>query len=122
MSLRTCAVLYSLVAVTVAHAGADAGRDVLTSFYGNTLISRDRGVVSYFYYRPDHTFSGKVPAYYMVFKGTWYQRPDGTICRVFDPPLPTLKNPDCGPMLVAKVGDLEREPNGDAEKLVAGIQ
>lgn len=96
--------------------------DTLASFYGNTLVCRDGGIESHFYYRPDHTFSGKVPAYYMEFKGTWKQMADGSICRVFDPPLPTLKNPDCGPVFVRKIGDKNRQPDGHAEKLVAGIQ
>lgn len=101
---------------------AFADGDLLQSFFGNTLISVDGGVESHFYYKPDHTFTGKVPAFYMVMKGTWSEKPDGTVCRVFDPPLPTLKNPDCGPMMVRKVGDRETDPNGDSEKLVQGIQ
>ncbi len=122
MSLRTLVVSVLFLGSASAAVDDGSGRDVLANFYGNTLISLDHGIESHFYYRPDHTFTGKVPAYYMVFKGTWYQKPDGTICRVFDPPLPTLQNPDCGPMRVGKVGDREREPNGDAEKLVAGIR
>jgi len=101
---------------------ANANNDELAEFYGNTLITRDGGYVSHFYYKPDHTFSGKVPAYMFDFQGTWQQMPDGTICRVFNPPLPRVKNPDCGPLLVRHLGDKEKEPNGDAAKLVAGIQ
>lgn len=115
-------VLGLTVATAAAAAAASISSDSLSDFYGNTLVSRDHGVVSYFYYKPDHTFTGKVPAYYFSFKGTWTQRPDGTICRTFDPPLPTMTNPDCGPMLVHRLGEKEIEPNGDAEKLVAGIQ
>jgi len=126
MSICLRSVLGFVFLVTAAEAGATtrdmAQRDALADFYGNTLVCRDRGIESHFYYRPDHTFSGKVPAYYMVFKGTWYQASDGTVCRVFDPPLPTLKNPDCGPLFVHRIGEKDHEPDGHAEKLMAGIQ
>jgi hypothetical protein len=99
---------------------ADAG-DTCASLYGNTLVSVDGGIESHFWYKPDHTFTGSVPQFYFRLKGTWSQNPDGTICRVFDPPLPMVKNPDCGPVLVHKPGDSETDAHGDSEKLVAGI-
>lgn len=110
------------LALVILPVPASAGDDLLQSFFGNTLISIDSGIESHFYYKPDHTFSGRIPAFYMVLKGTWSEQPDGTVCRIFDPPLPTLKNPDCGPMPVRKLGDRETDPNGDSETLVPGIQ
>ncbi len=116
------AALLFLAALPFIVTKALAGNDVLVNFYGNTLISMDGGIKSYFWYKPDHTFTGSVPAYYLALKGTWSQSADGTICRVFDPPLPTMDNPDCGPMLVHNVGDVESDANGHREKLVAGVQ
>ena len=111
-----------LVLGIAAHADDIAPPDEMTELYGNTLITRSDSYIVHFYYKPDHTFSGTVPAYMFSFKGTRSELPDGTICRVFDPPLPRTKNPDCGPMLVRRIGDEEKEPNGDAAKLVAGIR
>ncbi len=111
-----------LAAALLAPAPAAFAGDALSGLYGNTLISVDGGIESYFWYKPDHTFTGSVPAFYFALKGTWTQNADGTICRIFDPPLPTMKNPDCGPMLVHKVGDAETDANGDREELVAGIR
>jgi len=120
IGVRALLALALLSAVT--GAASAQGNDEMAEYYGNTLISRDGGYVSHFYYKADHTFSGRVPAYMFEFQGTWQQMPDGTICRVFDPPLPRVKNPDCGPLLVHHLGDNENEPNGDTEKLVPGIQ
>ncbi len=116
-ALLALAVLSAAAQATDAPAG-----DAMAAYYGNTLISRDGGYVSHFYYKADHTFSGKVPAYMFAFQGTWQQMPDGSICRIYNPPLPRVKNPDCGPLLVHHLGDKENAPNGDAAKLVPGIQ
>jgi hypothetical protein len=114
----------ALFVCTAAFAGDTGGntRDVLACFYGNTLIAKDGDIVSHFWYKPNHTFTGTVPAYYLVINGTWSEKEDGTICRVFDPPLPTVKNPDCGPMLVRKPGEVAADGSGHKEKLVVGIQ
>jgi len=130
MSIRVRCALSFLVLASAAHAGdvpatenlLSSDSDPMADYYGNTLITRDGGYVSHFYYKPDHRFSGKVPAYMFAFQGTWSLMPDGTLCRIFEPPLPRTKNPDCGPLRVHRLGDEEREPNGDAAKLVAGIE
>jgi hypothetical protein len=96
--------------------------DQLSSLYGNTLVARDGGIVSHFWYKPDHTFTGIVPAYAYTLKGNWLRKSDGTICRNFDPPLPTVRNPDCGNILVRKLGDKLTDINGHSETLIAGVQ
>jgi hypothetical protein len=101
---------------------SSADQDILSDFYGNTLISKDGGYESHYYYKPDHTFTAALPAYYLVLKGTWSQSSDGQVCRVFSTPLPGVKNPDCNVMLVHKVGDVDAESNGDSERLVEGLQ
>lgn len=109
-------------ALVMAPTVASADIDVLSDFYGNTLISKDGGYESHYYYKPDHTFTASLPAYYLVLKGTWSEGADGQVCRVFSTPLPGVKNPDCNVMLVHKVGDVKSEANGDSEKLVSGVQ
>lgn len=99
-----------------------AASDGLAHLYGNTLIATDGGIVSHFWYKPDHTFTGTVPAYSYSLHGHWRENGDGTICRNFDPPLPTIKNPDCGTILVRKVGDKQTDAEGHSEVLVAGVR
>jgi hypothetical protein len=120
------AILLSSIAVATAVAVASPTvptpkNDILANFYGNTLITVDNGIKTYFYYNADHTFTGKVPQFYFVLKGTWSVNDKGEVCRIFDPLPPMLTNPDCGPMLVSKVGEVGRDGTGHAEKLVAGI-
>ena len=96
--------------------------DDMQAFYGNTLVTIDGGIESHFYYKPDHSFTGMVPEFYFKLNGRWSEKPDGTICRVFDPPLPTVKNPDCGPMLVHRLGEKKTFDDGDSQALVPGIK
>jgi hypothetical protein len=96
--------------------------DDMAGLYGNTVISKDGGIESHFYYAADHTFTGTVPAFYFALKGSWRENADGTVCRVFDPPLPRVKNPDCGPLAVHQVGDRKIFDDGDSQALVPGIQ
>lgn len=109
-----------LLASSVAAAASTA--DDMAAFYGNTLITVDGGVESHFHYQPDHTFTATVPQFHFDMKGRWSVAPDGDICRVFDPPLPLVPNPDCGPMLVHSLGEHQSFPNGDSQALVPGIQ
>ena len=96
--------------------------DDMAGFYGNTLINVDGGIESHFYYKKNHTFTGTVPQYHFDLKGRWRENPDGSICRIFDPAVPRVKNPDCGPMTVHAVGEKNVDANGDSQTLVEGIQ
>lgn len=111
-----------MLALVFAAAISVAPADDMQGLYGNTLVTVDGGIEARFYYKPDHTFTGKVPEFYFKLSGTWSQKPDGTICRVFDPPLPTVKNPDCGPIAVHAVGDKKVFENGDSQALMEGIR
>lgn len=95
--------------------------DPMAAYYGNTLVSLDGGIESFTYFNADHTFTGKAPAYGFTYQGTWSFEGD-TLCRVYDPPLPGEKNPDCGPLRLYKIGDKEKDPNGDGQVLVEGIR
>lgn len=95
--------------------------DPMSAYYENTLISLDGGIESFTYFKPDHTFTGKVPAYGFTYRGTWSLDGD-TLCHIYDPPLPGEKNPDCGPLSLHKIGDKEKDANGDGQVLVEGIR
>lgn len=109
---------FVVAAVTVAASPADP----MANFYGNTLVTVDGGIESHFYYKPDHTFTGEVPQYHFNLSGNWNEKPDGTVCRVFEPPVPRVHNPDCGPMAVHAPGDKKTFDNGDSQTLVEGIK
>jgi hypothetical protein len=111
-----------LALVVALVATVEGGNGNMAAFYGNTLITTDGGIESHFYYKSDHSFTGSVPQYHFDLKGRWHEMPDGTICRVFDPPLPRVKNPDCGPMLVHTLGEHQTFDNGDSQTLVPGIK
>lgn len=115
------AVLFCVTATPGFAANNPLPADPMAAYYGNTLISLDGGIESFTYFKPDHTFTGKVPAYGFTYQGTWSF--DGEkLCRIYDPPLPGEKNPDCGPLRLNKIGDKEKDPNGDGQVLVEGIQ
>ena len=118
-ALMPAGVVILCTVFAVSSARAD---DLLASLYGNTLVACDGGIVSHFWYKPDHTFTGTVPAYAYALKGHWTQKSDGTLCRNFEPPLPTVRNPDCGSLLVRKLGDKLTDANGHSEMLIAGVQ
>lgn len=110
------------MAVAAAITPTAAAQNDLSGLYGNTVVTVDDGIEAHFYYAADHTFTGKVPAYFFDLKGTWTAKEDGTVCRVFSPPIPRVKNPDCGPIAVRKPGEKKVFDDGDSQKLVSGIQ
>jgi hypothetical protein len=112
----------AVIAMVAQPPAAPAPDSVLASFYGNTLVTIDDGIVAHFYYNADHTFTGTVPKFYFALKGTWYVNDKGEVCRVFDPAPPTIENPDCGRLLVHDLGEKNVDADGHGEKLVAGIQ
>ncbi len=114
----------SIVLAVALKGGASTAlaEDILSPLYGNTLIANDGGIESHFWYKADHTFTGTVPAYSYPLKGTWIVNADGVVCRNFNPPLPLVKNPDCGAILIHKLGDKRTDGHGHTEILVAGVQ
>jgi hypothetical protein len=52
--------------LAVASNPVKADQDVLPDFFGNTLVSKDGDFETHYYYSPDHTFTAKLPAYYLV--------------------------------------------------------
>jgi hypothetical protein len=100
---------------------AFADDDLMASRYGNTVIAKSTsGPEVHLYYGADHTVTGKVIGMDVKINGTWAM--DGNnVCVTYDPPLPTVKNPSCVPLVAHQVGD-SWSYGGRTITLVAGIQ
>jgi hypothetical protein len=61
-----------------------------------------------------------VLAFGMELKGTWELK-DATLCRNFDPPLPTVPNPQCATFTPHKIGERWHDKDRD-NTLIAGVQ
>ncbi len=122
VATASAAATLAVVAMMAQPPAAPPTDSALASFYGNTLVTIDDGIVAHFYYNADHTFTGTVPKFYFSLKGTWFINDKSEVCRVFDPAPPGIENPDCGLMLVHDLGEKNINSNGHGEKLVAGIQ
>ncbi|HEY4113587.1 MAG TPA: hypothetical protein VGM17_05940 [Rhizomicrobium sp.] len=95
--------------------------DVMASRFGNTTIAHtESGHEVHMYYKPDHTFTGKVVDVGFDLKGTWAV--NGTdLCLTYDPAPPTVTNPQCQPIAPHKVGD-SWTAGGRTITIVAGVQ
>jgi hypothetical protein len=95
-----------IVAATIAAPSlAMAQDDAMASRYGNTTVTHtESGHELHTYYKPDHTFTGKIVDVGMDVKGTWAVN-SGTLCLTYTPALPLVSNPVCQPVLAHKVGD-----------------
>jgi hypothetical protein len=103
---------------------AYAADDVMSGFYGNTAVATGGMAETHTTYTHDHTFSMRVPAFGVEFKGTWAVNGD-QICRTFDSPPPGVSNPLCVPVAAHKVGDTwTMGAGGDTRTitLVKGVQ
>jgi hypothetical protein len=79
--------------------------DVMASRFGNTIVTHtESGHEVHMYYKPDHTFTGKVVDVDFGLKGTWAVSA-GTVCLTYNPPPPTVTNPVCQPVVSHGVGD-----------------
>jgi hypothetical protein len=96
----------------------------MSGYYGNTLITTSGIFKTHTVYRPDHTFSMRVPLIGSEYKGTW--QVDGTqLCRNLEVAPPGAPNPLCITAAAHKVGDIWTidTPMGKATvTLVQGIQ
>jgi hypothetical protein len=97
-------VSYAALFAILSTVPAVAGDDIMTSFFGNTIIATGGIADVHINYYVDHSFVMTVPAFHMSFKGTW--KTDGAdVCRTFDSPPPGATNPQCTPLGIHKVGD-----------------
>jgi hypothetical protein len=121
-----------LIAASVALLGSGpalAADDVLTGFYGNTLVVTGDAYQAHVHYRADHTFdiSGTASGQAFSTKGTWKIDDKGQLCRSYDQAPPATPNPFCSAVLARKVGDTWTvpAPSGTGSRsitLVSGIQ
>jgi hypothetical protein len=118
--------MFFILAVTASAAlpAWAADEDVMSGFYGNTVVETGGMAETHLIYGPDHSFDMKVPQFGVEFKGTWAVA--GTnLCRTFDSPPPGITNPLCSPVEAHKVGDTwSTTINGQTRTLalVQGIQ
>lgn len=84
---------------------AGAADDVMANFYGNTVVGTGGLAETHTYFKPDHTFEMKAPAFGVAFAGTWSLEGD-KLCRTFETLPPGVTNPLCSPIAAHKIGDV----------------
>jgi hypothetical protein len=90
---------------------AIAGEEVMSGYFGNTVIATSPMGEMKVRYKPDHTFSGRAkgPMGNYDISGTWKLDTQGNLCRKYvtngaDLP-PGTPNPYCAPVQAHKPGD-----------------
>lgn len=99
-----------LIAAAIAALGAApaaASDDIMSGYYGNTVISTGGMVESHVHYRADHTFDLSATAMGQNFssKGTWKIDDKGQLCRTYETAPPGMPNPLCIPAEAHRPGD-----------------
>lgn len=119
---------FLIAALVLCAAPAFAGDDVMTGFYGNTIVSTGGAAEIHTHYRADHSFDmvGSMMGMSQTFKGSWATDDKGNVCRSFvgDAP-PNAPNPLCTPIAAHKIGDSWTvTANGQTRTLTlkAGVQ
>ena len=115
-------------ALGLAAAPAFAGDDIMTGYYGNTVISTGGMAEVHTHYKADHSFDvvGSMMGMSRSYKGTWEIKGD-QLCRTYvgDPPPGLPSNPFCTAWAAHKVGDSwTMSSNGQSRNLTikAGIE
>jgi hypothetical protein len=138
-----------IAALLVSVGSALAVIDQMSVYYGNTVVTADKGDEFRFHYKQDHQFDGSRITNFgtLSFTGSWAVDQSGKLCRTYDKPsngyvwTPSAKltksienlanhNPEgadrvCAPLLARQVGDSWVENlNGEsrAVTLAAGIK
>jgi hypothetical protein len=103
--MRTTLILATAAALSVAP--ALAADDMMSGYYGNTVVSVGGMLESHTHYRADHTFDVTATAMGQSFngKGTWAIDDKGQLCRTYETPPPGITNPLCIPAEMHKIGD-----------------
>lgn len=88
-----------------------AGEEVMSNYFGNTVIATSPAGELRVHYKPDHTFSGRAqsPMGNYDIHGTWQMDAQGNVCRTYqtngEQLPPGTPNPYCAPAEAHKVGD-----------------
>ena len=103
--MRTSIIVASIFVLSVVP--AFAADDIMSGYYGNTVVSVGGMLESHTHYRADHTFDVSATAMGQSFngKGTWAIDDKGQLCRTYETPPPGMPNPLCIPAEAHKVGD-----------------
>jgi hypothetical protein len=113
--------IFILAAAMAVPSLALAQENVMTSRFGNTTVAHTAaGHEVHMYYKPDHTFTGKVVDVGFDLKGTWVIN-GSQLCLTYDPTPPTITNPQCQPIVPHQVGD-SWTSDGRTISIVQGIQ
>jgi hypothetical protein len=104
-----------------------AADDIMSNFYGNTVIGKSALGESHTHYKADHTFDAALSSDQgsMDANGTWAFNDKGEMCRTYATPIPGLPNPLCTAWTAHKIGDSwQITVNGRTSEvsLVAGVQ
>ena len=121
------ALVLGAAALIVSSALATAADDVMSGYYGNTLISTGGMAEVHTHYKADHTFDGQASSMLgsMNLKGSWMIDDKGQLCRTYETPPPGVSNPFCTPWAAHKVGDTWTATMGSQTRtlnLVQGIK
>ena len=103
--MRNSVIVASIFVLSIAP--AVAADDIMSGYYGNTVVSVGGMLESHTHYRADHTFDVSATAMGQSFngKGTWAIDDKGQLCRTYETPPPGFPNPLCIPAEAHKVGD-----------------
>ncbi len=121
------AALFGAAALFASTAFAFAGDDVMSGYYGNTVVSKGAMGESHVHYKADHTFDGSASSMLgsMDLKGTWKIDDKGQLCRTYDTAPPGVPNPLCTPIDPHKAGDSWTMTFGNSKRdvsLVKGVE
>src|SRR5579872_2670799 len=113
-------------AVLASSVVAFAGDEVMSGYFGNTVISKGAMGETHTHYKADHTFDGTASSMLgsMDLKGTWKIDDKGQLCRTYETAMPGVPNPLCTPAVAHKAGDTWTMQSGSSTRtitMVAGI-
>ncbi len=104
-----------------------AGDEVMTNYFGNTVVTKSSMGESHMHYKADHTFDVSIMAMGISHgtTGTWKIDDKGQLCRTYAQVPPGMPNPLCTPWAAHKIGDSwKMDFNGSTRdlSLVKGIE
>ena len=117
----------AVAALLMCAAPSFAGDEVMTNYFGNTVVTKSAMGESHMHYRADHSFDVALMAMGMSHDtaGTWKIDDKGQLCRTYAQVPPGMPNPLCTVWAAHKIGDRwKMDLNGSTRELtlVKGIE
>ena len=117
----------AVAALLLCTAPSFAGDEVMTSYFGNTVVTKSAMGESHMHYKADHTFDVSIMGMGIshATTGTWKIDDKSQLCRTYAQVPPGMPNPLCTPWAAHKIGDSWKAiVNGSTRdlSLVKGIQ